>query len=468
MRKIGGLIATVLLLAAVLFILGCPGDLWRPDRTGGKDELRIDPTAALDSAKEYRLVFWDYRLPVVTEDGSGYEELVAEAIAAFQTLYPNVTIEYRLLSVIDGRAELEKALAAGTPPDVYGGRHEPAIIDSVLQVPAGLYFDEATRAEYAPAALAGVSAANEIQAWPRWISPRCWTGNGSLLAAAGVDVASVTGNGWTWGEFEQAAVQLPAAGSKNYPLLLNDAGLTMFEDVLLNSAAAQAAIKGEERIWNGAALGDTFARIDTLRQKQILPAGTNMQSMLLTAYGDGKVMAAGGLGMWLLGKERERQQRRAQGLLPAAGENETFATVLLPIPHDEGAENLLPIDVGSVTVFRQSAYRGDDCTRAAAEFAAFISRELERTIADHLFFVPARLRIAEAWLADAPLSYVNRRICRQALQNGFAWQAGEIGRCRPDEAALSQIGGICTEFWSGKISASDAAAAVAGIIGDGE
>lgn len=461
MPRLGSKIAAAVLLAAVLLNLSGCVDLQHPRRDGGTKEANIDPAAEIDPAKEYKLRFWDYRLPVVTEDGSTYDDLVAAAIDAFQSLYPNVAIEYRLLSVIDGKEELEQAIAAGAPPDVYGGLAEPAVIDGKLQVPAGLYLSNAGRTAYSPAALQAVSAAGEIRAWPRWIIPRVWIGNASLLATAEVNAAAVVENGWTRCEFEAAAARLMQDGKKGlYSLLINDASVAAFEDILLNCAAAQRAIVSGGSIWNGTALADTFAWLDGLRRNKAFPVGsTKMQSIILTAYWDGKVMAAGGLGPWLLGKEMEREQRRAGGFLPPTGENDAFATVLLPVPHSAEAASLIPIDVGSIAVFRQSDYRGDDHTRAAAEFAAFFGRETERTIADRLFYLPARLKTAEAWLASVPMSNLNKRIYRQALQCGFAWQACESGKRRPDRKKLGEFGEVLAGFWSGKAGAAAAKAA---------
>jgi len=464
-RRLDGRVATVaLLVAALINWSGCLG-LPRPGR-GKPEEIKINPAVKINPSKEYRLEFWDYRLPIVTEDGSSYEDLVAGVIAAFRTLYPNVAIEYRLLSVSAGKEELEQALAAGAPPDVYGGLAELPVVNAKLQVPAGLYLDAEARAAYFPTALQAVTIAGEIWAWPRWISPRVWVGNADLLAAAGVNPAALSAGGWTRTEFEQAAARLPAVGGKApYGLLVNDAGITAFEDILLNSAAAQPAVNGAGGVWNRAALADTFAWLDELRQQKILPAATTkMQSIILTAYWDGKVMAAAGLGPWLFGKEIERQQRRSAGLLPPTAETGAIATVLLPIPHSDGATSLVPLDIGSVTVFRQADYRGDDHTRAAAEFAAFFSQEMEWVIADRLFYLPARSAAAAAWLAAAPLSQANKQMYRRAAQSGFAWQAAEIGRGRPDREALQQLNGILAEFWSGNTEAAAAAEKAAEII----
>ncbi len=436
-RIITALMVLVLLAGGGWWWWGAPKEC--PPPTG----MAPDPAVSLDPAKEYRLQYWDYRWPLHLTDAGTFETYTQELLAAFREDYPNVTVEYRLLDFADGPAELARALAAGEAPDVYASFNEPGPPGMEWRVAAGPYFTEAEREGLLPLAAAAVSV-EEMAAWPRWLDTPLWYGHRALLTQAGVDPEDIAANGWTWDEFAQVAAR---AGKGSHSLLFNPAASVSLVSLLANSPTGQADAAVGGPVWSAPALTEVLSWIGALRDAGSGGANAKMDALILPLYWEGRVMTAAGLGPWF-----------PSWVIQSGKAGVSSIPVPLPVPHAAGTEGVFPITAGTITVFRQGEYRGDDHTRAAMELARFLSRQHSSYLARRLGFIPVWPEDLADWLAALPTGDLGRQLYARALSAGVILPPGSYPDALGGQAA--KVDAALSAWWARKAGTQATAEAI--------
>jgi hypothetical protein len=351
----------------------------------------IDPKAPLNSARQYHLVVWDYRLPLTSPGAAPYSEGPREVLEDFERRHPNVTVDLLLVDLADGQAKLAEALAAGYPPDVYCSPYGPPAVGSDLQVPLGLYIDYEIWSRFDPVAWQTVKVDETIWALPRWLQLWPWLGNRDLLEKVGVDPAHVSRSGWTREEFSAAASA--TAGSASVPggpvFLGCLSPAAAFRDLLLAGHLAAPEAPAASDYWLGPEPGRTADWLGTLRN-----AGG---PATIEAFLRGKVAVLAGPSPWAASFLMEFVERRDPWQFSLPRRKPPPPMVLLPPPSDPDHPSITWSSAATVTLFRQARYRGDDNTRLAAEVALELAQGLRPWLAGELLCVPATLSEQASW-----------------------------------------------------------------------
>ena len=110
-------ISRILFFLVVLLCAGLSYHFYRPRVKIGDHYIILNPKAKINPKRQYKLTLWDYNWPV--KNGSeDYRFFLQKAVGRFQTLYPNIDVEIKLLDILSGHEEMAQALKTGELPDV--------------------------------------------------------------------------------------------------------------------------------------------------------------------------------------------------------------------------------------------------------------------------------------------------------------------------------------------------------------
>ncbi len=367
---------------------------WKPKPAG------IDPRAPIDSGRKYHLTVWDYRLPLTSPAGAPFSSCAEEAIRRFEFRHPNATVDLVLIDAADGQAKLAEALAAGYPPDVYCSPYGNAASGSDLQVPAGLYLDYETWARYHPVAWQATKVDGTIWAWPRWLLLWPWVGNKDLLAGAGVDADGVSREGWTREEFAAMSARLtPASGSGvEVAALAASCPGAVLRDLLLSGHLAAPAPPAADNYWLGAEAGAVVLWLSDLRESGRLGrGGPGTDPGILDSFTHGRSAVLAGLSPWATDFLLELSPRPEPWQFSLPPREPHPALVLLPPPHGAGEPTATWVSAATVSVFRQTRYKGDDNTRLAAELARELTVGSRPWLRNEALCLPAAWSELASW-----------------------------------------------------------------------
>lgn len=331
----------------------------------------------LDPSARYVVRLWEYDYPT----GPGeepYRQRLGRLLGEFGRQFPNIQVEVEFLDFAGGPLRLEEALAAGTPPDLYGRWWEEREIVHPLQVPVRPYLTRDEANGYHPAAWQAVARAGQLWGWPRWLLPHLWLGNREALAAAGFSPAalgSAPGDGWEWGEL---ATLSPG---------INDSGRFLLELLLAAGpfSTTEESPAGTAEQWT-ARLKEADELLARLRERGLPDDPVERAARLLNDFPRGRLALAAGVNpalvQWLIQK----------------GNPEGTRQVLLPIPGPPGNPGRPVVSTADLLVFRQVRYQGDRHTQAAIELARFLSRCPAGGVPGSFLAVPAYLEELAGWL----------------------------------------------------------------------
>ncbi|GAB6877074.1 extracellular solute-binding protein [Thermaerobacter litoralis] len=154
--------------------------------------------------------------PVPPLPGPGpftHREYVDRALAAFTRQFPNIRVRVEWIPAGEAAARLERALADGKPPDVFGGWGSALRVRHPLQVPVDPYLSRAERRWYNPTALLLYRAGGRSWVWPRWVAPHTWWVDAARARQAGLDPNALALTGWTYEDAARLAGVPAAPGS---------------------------------------------------------------------------------------------------------------------------------------------------------------------------------------------------------------------------------------------------------------
>jgi multiple sugar transport system substrate-binding protein len=142
-----------------------------------------------------------------------YLEKVKVWADEFHQKYPNLTIEIIETSWDDHNEKLSTMALAGEAPDIAEVSYSS--IGTYVELGVGVniadYMDQAVLADYDQNALDYMTLEGKIYGLPLYLSIQSIGANKDMLEAAGVNVADVQQNGWSFDEFKKAI----AAGTKD-------------------------------------------------------------------------------------------------------------------------------------------------------------------------------------------------------------------------------------------------------------
>lgn len=142
-------------------------------------------------------------VPPVTGE---YIDKMSEWADEFHELYPNLTIEVIGTSWDDHSTKLSTMAQAGEAPDIAEISYSAlgTYVENGTALSLTDYLDADSLADFDQNALDYMSIEGKVYGLPLYITIQALGANKDMLEAAGVDVASVQENGWTYDEFMTA------------------------------------------------------------------------------------------------------------------------------------------------------------------------------------------------------------------------------------------------------------------------
>lgn len=413
LRRIVSLTVSLTLAAVLALVFAGRLGLFHRFDLGG---LKINPQAAVRDDVTYELTVWEEAwIAPWAEDTQ--RELLERAVREFAEQRPNVQISYVVWDEAEARTQLAAAVAAGSPPDVYGAVRD--VFRGVSgQVPAspymsvvGLGHERNEPLPYAPAAIDGLSADNAIWGWPRGLWWDAWLGRPASLADRGVNTAHLGATGWDYDTFLRIGADSAAQGSRLAVAL--DVTSWHVVEQLMGAAGVVGYVDDEGGVaWDEGRLIEVASFLRQLQDRGLLGKDVELmsRSRLENLY-EGRVDVIGPVNPYT-----------AQSALRRVDDELT----VLPVPHPAAREPSLPVSVSAYFVFHQgeTTYRGDDYTRIASELAAFLAAKSEEWLVEWIGLLPVSAAGWNVWHDRSPWNAAGRAVLEQATNNAVSAPAG--------------------------------------------
>lgn len=310
--KRGFSLALILLLVASI-ILGCSNS----SSSGSKDVVKV----------------WTY--PVHGD----YEPELQELIKSFEAENENIKIEYEVLSWAEGPQKFDIALNSGNPPDIYFGKPQGKYVDSGLAVDltGKLNVNESV---YNEVALDHMRIEGGLYGLPIYMFLHVWGGNKQLMEQYGIDYEKIQTEGWTWAEFKELAakgVTTKASGEQQYGFVFQGNNEELLDHLALNNGLPYRF--NEDGItWNDDKILETMKYIRSLIDDGIMPRETAAvdPAKRMELYYNHQALFFGRAIPYFDPVVEAHNEEIREGKI----EGEEVDFVLLPIPHNEGQEQV--------------------------------------------------------------------------------------------------------------------------------
>lgn len=360
-----GMKAVLGICAAALFILG--GLSWQVTR-------EVPPS--------FDLVVWDHHHPL---PGAAhlYAEYLAHVIEDFQRDHPHYRVTLKLLHRRDGLHQLERELAVGHPPDVFGATVADRRFDRLL--PAGA---PGQLTGYWPAAISALTGDGQVWAHPRWLGWELWAVNRRLLSDEVVALLPAwQRGGWGWQEAELAAGSRPLGVDLTLPALWRSA--------LESSGGSPRSLQ-----YTPGQLAQVARTFSCLIFAGVLPpAHAAPGTARIERFFRGQTPILGPVNPFLA---RYLEERLASRTAPVAPAPAAADLVWLPMP-SFGVQPFIPWQVSAYYVFVRPGPGGKQRAAAAAQLAAYLARRMGRWGAEHLGVIPAYRTDLALWALESGL-----------------------------------------------------------------
>ena len=174
-------------------------------------------------------------VPPVTND---YADKMTEWADEFHTKYPNLTLEVINTSWDDHNTKLSTMAQAGEAPDIAELSYSNigTYVSNGTAVDITKYMDADMLKDYDQNALDYMTLDGATYGLPLYITIQALGGNKDMLEAAGVDVAKVQSDGWTYDQFLSAI----KAGTKGdtFGFVFANSGVTASDFINIFGATA--------------------------------------------------------------------------------------------------------------------------------------------------------------------------------------------------------------------------------------
>lgn len=354
--------------------------LWSPQ------EFVLDPQAKIDANKSYRLVLWDERFPLPARMAGEQERVIRQAIAEFNQMYPNVTVEVRLVEHGQMDRELVEAVNHGVPPDIamVTGARRPY----PLQLPITKFLEDLGEHQYFPPILIRSCVDEEAWYWPSWSLVRVMALNKRLVGTAFANVGQErqgaldeVGEGQWVISLKQLRYAMPYVKGK---MVWQGGNAEMFASLLVGEGAH--LIQPDQTTgWTRERILAVSEIIEDMVSKQYLSFTTGD---LLDQFYTEKAAIIAPVGAWIIQKIPKKAGSR-RPLKPSDIQ-------LLPLPADAAFGPAAPKDFG-VAVFRQDKRKGAAHTRLAMEFGRLYAKYMGLFYSTVCFGVPAYVPLHGLW-----------------------------------------------------------------------
>ncbi|MGM0470717.1 MAG: ABC transporter substrate-binding protein [Bacillota bacterium] len=430
-----------LLLGIMLVITTITGSLVFYLKWQKVDKFKFDPTVELDLTEEYEITYWDY--PLFVGQDESYEEFLKQVIAEFNEMYPNVEVNYQLLSFKEGREKLQKSITAGQPPDIYHAIFGNQLFSRKLQIPVDLYLNQGQESKltnYNEISIKAFSYQDKLWGLPNWIYPQVWVGNQQLLEEVDFEREKLE-TSWNQQDFLQLAQDLSKLGQDN-GIIFNPYNPELYYQLLTANQQQRLVSSNYELNFTAAELTKLFKFLDQLRQREVFSSSpTKMLQDLLPYFWQNKAGIIAPANMWLLNHFYLRSKQE-----------EKVKPTLLPIPTWKSEIKQSPIKVMGLLLFRQQEYQGDQHTKAAYKFAEFMNQQKSLFIAKKLKVVPTYLPLESLWYQEVQLSSTVKQELKSYINQGRVYQLSNVKAAKLENKIKDIVYQRALKFWQDKES----------------
>lgn len=340
----------------------------------------------------------------------------------YNAAHPNVEVRLDIAPWSDEIwAALGAGLASGNPPDIMrvsiGGAAGQGALQSPLLIDTGAYFTDEEKADYGAGIIGSIDIGGKSVIWPQDLD---WgtqlVANGDMLEAAGIDVARIQSEGWTFDEFREAAKKLTTEDTYGFGTSAGYAE-SLFLDLGWRagtpdgSANMGAYFWGNEFSLKGPGQVATAQLLhDMMYVDKSMPAEVTGLQEHMPLLWSGKVAM---INYWhgAVGEIKAYNDSIAKG--EVSGEPAEFNVVLLPYPYNPatGGSEVNLNRVTGFALFKQEPYKGDEHTQNVIDFVRYLTTpENLAAFANWEGTIPAKASAAEfstmlsepqiAWWAD--------------------------------------------------------------------
>lgn len=286
------------------------------------------------SGKTDTVTVWTY--PVHAE----YEAELKELIKSFEDENPHIKIEYEELSWAEGPQKFDIALNSGTPPDLYFGKPQGKYVQTGLAVDLNgkLNID---LGDYDPIALDHMKYDGGLYGLPIYMFLHVWGGNKQLLEEAGIDYEKIQKEGWTWQEFKELASKANKTnkeGDPQYGFVFQGNNEELLVHLAMNNGLPYRVNSSGETTWTDARILETMEYIRSLLDEGIMPKETAAidPAKRMELFYNYQALFFGRAIPYFDPVVETRNKEIEEGKV----EGEKVDFVLLPIPHNEGEQQV--------------------------------------------------------------------------------------------------------------------------------
>ncbi|WP_408956328.1 ABC transporter substrate-binding protein [Natroniella sp. ANB-PHB2] len=426
----------VVIIVIIILITFISGAVTFYVKFRAEEKFSIDPTVKLDPNQVYQITYWDYPLFFGLEDD--YQKFLEGAIKEFNKYYPNIEVNYKLLSFTEGETEVKNALAEGRGPDIYNDIFGTKFLSEKLQLPVSpfLNLEDETGAkeldEYDPLTLRALSTEEEIWGLPTWLAPQVWVGNKGLLAQTDLEINKVIKKGWSWEGFEKVSQEL---SGKDKVVIFNPYASELFYQLLIAAGKGRLVSSEGELILTEEELTEVLNFLERLRDNDSFPQeDRRMNEKLLQYFWEEQAAIIAPINLWLLNNLYHREL------------NEEVELTLLP-PPSKFEKGVVPIKSRALLLFRQEEYQGDKHTKASYKLAQFLAQRKTLFLAERLNVIPAYLPLQEEWFSKVELKEEIKVQLLEYLNRGVSEEITSFARFNLERKAKKRIKEGYHSFW---------------------
>lgn len=351
MKKKGWL--TLLASLMLVFTAACGGSGGAKAPEGGTGTTSEGNGEA--APKQDTVVVWTY--PVHGK----YEDELKEHVADLKEKYPHITVQTEVLSWAEGPKKFDVALNAGNPPDLYFHAVDGAYVDTGLALELTPYITDEIKNDYLPGTLELGQIQGKQYGLPLYQSLWAWGGNKKILEEAGIDWKAIQENGWTWTEFKAAAEKLTKKlpnGNTQYALVTDGTSLDFMEMLTRSNGMPDVLNDKGEFQWNDERILDTMTFVSDLMKAGHLPAETaaiTPAKRMDLFYAEEAAIVSKAIPYYDV-----MLQNRAKDIDSGTVQGAKIDFVLLPVPHNDGAERKTSMFGEGYVAFKQKKDKGEE------------------------------------------------------------------------------------------------------------
>lgn len=304
--------------------------------------------------KPDKVVVWTY--PV----HGTYEDELKQLVADFNKEHPNIEVQTEMLSWAEGPKKFDVALNAGNPPDLYFHSVDGMYVNTGLALPINNYLTDETKQDFLPGTLELGQIQGEQYSLPLYQFQWAWGGNKRLLEEAGIDWQKVQKEGWTWTEFKEAAAKLTkktADGKQQYALVTDGTSLDFIEMLTRNNGMVDVLDTDGKFQWNDNRIVDTMKFVQDLLAAGNMPKETAAIAPAKRTemfYAEETAIISKAIPYYDV-----MIQNRNKDIEAGTVQGEKIDFVLLPVPHNDGAQALSTMGGEGYVAFKQKNDKGE-------------------------------------------------------------------------------------------------------------